>query len=1223
VPNYEQSALQSLFVSFTKTRASIGIANHLALVCSSEPCFNIYNQFSSLQQNTYFLTAYNFLRHNFAMANSMAGTPFGTAVGVVLFGFANLFAQHPQAAAIGYSLYTLTEIAPYVLPNYNTTAAKIRSFTSYPLVSDLDSASSNTFQDSFSELLGETSTVPVTESSVIPPIPTSTTPDDIASDDSLTNSTSAESEPTTVTTETIALESEVQDASDERIESTASEHHMLTISSGTSVESEPATSTAAETVPESEVPAFSDERIDTEAPVDTEVLVETEEQIAIEEHFYTEAPIGTQTPVYTEEQIATREHTDNEEQVESDEHVDDVLPDSLHGVPTTSTAAATEATQVTVEEAHDREDFPDSSDTHIIDDAVVNTTIKSTDTGYILTAFSWLVNKISVTPEFGPTTANTHTASDSSSPSSINVPLPSDNAHVPQGTTVHETNPSSVGLVQWFNAIVWSSNIPLLLTLAGLYGWSIQSHVNRWHYFTLGAFLLIVASLANYASWEQFSSSIRKCFPVVLIAQLCILTWFWIGRGRCMGFVRRTIGATKDTVAAGWQTAEDFSNKKRPELMVVSIAVLGVTIAKHGPDVFTTLRPYFTVEILRWVSSQIKSMAKSTVAWCVEGFNSIISMATCMFAWCSKHLDSVIFMAKYAFALCSEQCHLIKSAVRNAFASYIEHWYSVVSWASIWAKRCMSEYLDYWISASIHLGRLLRSYKDAAIAATQSAATILGAWAMEYVPPFVPMTCRPRGVWLHQGDMSILFSATFVSFFLFCRQRTYFASTLIALFWALCFGLSGVCTDRFRDFFFTVVGASFLSSIFLVDWKKSWKVLKASKTSAITRITHIWYRFRQALRTGWQHCLTVWRSCRRVSRALKDFVQHYIPVLWRTCFTAIRNVRDFVSPRILAEGGIGQGWLINKRTYVSRTCQGYWRSFMRRFGVAIGIPPESNTSIWAHSMGKLGKALGVEPYPVDNPAEEPEQRPAQEPEREPAQETEKKPARETEPEPFRETERKPTRAPRRASFADKDLSEIESSPTSSHKDRLPKPVPPKDYKEEPIPLTEDAIREKEELDKRREEIRVGYQKEAEARAKREEENKEENRKAREEKEQEDRKVAAHKSYQELAEKVRKEASVVLQACDLEEEMEFERARAAADRVEHEERVVEKKQEAAEAAEKLAASLELGSQMGLKTAAPEGRTTFGRQSTDLNEDDFPLPGLYNRKKLRSATDRCQL
>jgi hypothetical protein len=109
----------------------------------------------------------------------------------------------------------------------------------------------------------------------------------------------------------------------------------------------------------------------------------------------------------------------------------------------------------------------------------------------------------------------------------------------------------------------------------------------------------------------------------------------------------------------------------------------------------------------------------------------------------------------------------------------------------------------------------------------------------------------------------------------------------------------------------------------------------------------------------------------------------------------------------------------------------------------------------------------------------------------------------------------------------------------------------------------------------------------------------------------------------LAEKVRKEADVVLQACNLEEEMELERVKAAADRVEHEERVVEKKQEATEAAEKLAASLKLEAQMGLETAAPEGRTTFGRQSTDLDEDDFPLPGLYNRKKRRSATDRCQL
>jgi hypothetical protein len=205
------------------------------------------------------------------MANSTAGMPFGTAVGAVLFGLANLFAQHPQAVAIRHSLYTITEIAPYVFPDYITTAAKIKSFASYPQVSDRNPASSNFFQALTSEIFAQTPTVLITESSVIPPIQTSTTPDDIISVDSLTNGTSAESEPATVSTETTALEGEVQESSDERIENITPDfpHQISTIFGGTTVENQSATSSAAGTALKSEVPAASNERIDNEERVET------------------------------------------------------------------------------------------------------------------------------------------------------------------------------------------------------------------------------------------------------------------------------------------------------------------------------------------------------------------------------------------------------------------------------------------------------------------------------------------------------------------------------------------------------------------------------------------------------------------------------------------------------------------------------------------------------------------------------------------------------------------------------------------------------------------------------------------------------------------------------------------------------------------------------------------------------------------------------------------
>jgi hypothetical protein len=64
------------------------------------------------------------------MANATVSMPNGTGLGAVLFGLAQLFVQDPQVAAISYTVYALAEIAPYLLPDYNTTTAKVTNFTS-------------------------------------------------------------------------------------------------------------------------------------------------------------------------------------------------------------------------------------------------------------------------------------------------------------------------------------------------------------------------------------------------------------------------------------------------------------------------------------------------------------------------------------------------------------------------------------------------------------------------------------------------------------------------------------------------------------------------------------------------------------------------------------------------------------------------------------------------------------------------------------------------------------------------------------------------------------------------------------------------------------------------------------------------------------------------------------------------------------------------------------
>jgi hypothetical protein len=1153
------------------------------------------------------------------MANSTAGMPSGTAVGAVLFGLANLFAQHPQAAAIGYSLYTLTEIAPYVFPDYNTTAAKIKSFASYPQVSDYNSASSNLFQPFTSELLAKTLTVLVTDGSVIPPIQTPITPDDIVSLDPLTNGTLAEIDPTTITTETTAPEAEEQvdnalPVSLPPIPTTESTDFGYIL--------------GALTWPANKI--LTAEDILT-APAATHTALDS---LSLSLMHTTEPLSSVNAPVRPIELDTGSTNTGYISGVIA--WISNKIP-TLPSIPTTTLKPLPPI----------KVPLP-SYNAHVTQGMKFHKTglspprlaqrlnANARSFGpvacallFIAGIYGFIIHGSANRRRYFARSALVLTAA------CLAYYTSWDQLETLWWAAKTCTTVLDLQLRTIFNTILhpaalipswnwWKQSAYTLVMAAEI--WSVIEVVLGWlmygyacfqdlwfpsykpshrirfrvedntrngviNYTTLhprlygifvlpevptpvrcklaigfGQELLLVLPFFCWGLIAILSSSVRKCFSVVPIVQLCLLVWFRIGRERCMGLVQRATKATKHTAAAGWQVVKAY--KKRPELLVFSLAASVVFVAKCGPHVVTTLRPYFTVEMLHEVISEIKYMAKFALTRCVKGCDSVMFMVNYAFAICSEGFNSVISMAKFVFAWCSEQWDSVKPTFKEAFVSCSEEWYIVKSWTSTWAKMSKANYMGQWRSVGIHFGRLWHSCKDAAIVATQSAATNLEAWTTEYIPPFVSTTCRPRGLWLDQGDMSIFFSATFVGFFLFCRKSSYFVRALIALFWVLSFGLPGVCTERFRDLFLTVVGTSFLTSLFLIDWRKSWEVLKGWRTFVATRISHMWNRFREALRSSCRQYLTVWRSCWKASCAFKVFVHHFIPTLWCTCWTAMHTMLDFISSRVLTVGRKCRDWFSNSMTSASESCKGYWRSLTKNLRGALGIDPECNTSEWAFFMRMLGEALGVEPYPVDNPVENSKQKPAQG--------TEIKPARETGPKPVREAEQEPVQTPRQASFADEELPETVSILTPSHNDGLPRLELLVDSREEPVPLTvgqQNAIREEKEVQARRAAAMAAYEEESKQRARRE----------KEKKEQEDPKAVAHKSYEDYADRCYKEASETVRIAREEEEMAEEIKKLVAERIETEERIAQFEKAEAEAAEKLAASLEIEAQMAAAKA----------------------------------------
>jgi hypothetical protein len=65
------------------------------------------------------------------MANVTAAIPLGSVVGTVFFGLVHLFVQQPNAVALGYTAFTLAEIIPHMLWDYNTAVTEAK----YPTAS--------------------------------------------------------------------------------------------------------------------------------------------------------------------------------------------------------------------------------------------------------------------------------------------------------------------------------------------------------------------------------------------------------------------------------------------------------------------------------------------------------------------------------------------------------------------------------------------------------------------------------------------------------------------------------------------------------------------------------------------------------------------------------------------------------------------------------------------------------------------------------------------------------------------------------------------------------------------------------------------------------------------------------------------------------------------------------------------------------------------------------
>jgi hypothetical protein len=678
--------------------------------------------------------------------------------------------------------------------------------------------------------------------------------------------------------------------------------------------------------------------------------------------------------------------------------------------------------------------------------------------------------------------------------------------------------------------------------------------------------------------WGQLSRVILGVLFFLLMSYLA-----YANRERCTEVAQRITRATKRTAAAGRRMMKDFIYSYQRELLVISIGASMIILRKYGPSLVTTFGPYFTLEMLGGVYCQIKSMATSTIAWESEGWSGVISLAKSVYAWYSE------------FWACVNSW--FKAVSIGVLASYSEEWNSVKFWTRAFAAYSKSKYVDRSASLSIHLGRLLNSCKDTVVEAIQSTttfaakktgdmgtrATEMGTWATGYyIPAFVSTACRPRWIWLAQGDKPVLLAATLVAFFFFCIRASYLWRSMVALLWVFGFGLPGMCTERFWNFFPTVAMACFLACLFLINWENVWETLCAWTTYARRRIPDMRNGFCIALRT-------CWREIRRASRTCMAFIRDVTLDAAYLCWRVVRAAVVYSGLLLLYMWPICWEWLIYGMAFAWETLKGSWQFSVRKFRGVLGID-------WALFMKKLGQALCIVPYPVDQPEE---------------------PVPPTNPLEQEQARR-----------------EVEEETTRRHEENIGLRM---QQERRELARQVEARKREEEIEKLRADKEfLQIQNKL---LKREEQERE----RKKEKEETDKRLKEEQRKREEEENAERDGNrdphadqLEAQRAELENQMAAERRDAATAERLAAQRIAAAEQASAQLAEKLAATLAEEAALAANNgrtddtvqvtsegngvpappvdpgASAPSRSTFGRTG-DLNADEFPLPDLYNRPR----------
>jgi hypothetical protein len=462
-------------------------------------------------------------------------------------------------------------------------------------------------------------------------------------------------------------------------------------------------------------------------------------------------------------------------------------------------------------------------------------------------------------------------------------------------------------------------------------------------------------------------------------------------------------------------------------------------------------------------------------------------------------------------------------------------------------------------------------------------ATEMGTWTTEYyIPASVSTACRPRWFWIVQGDKPVLLAATLVAFFFFCTHASYLWRSLVALLWVFGFGLPGMCTERFWKFFQTVAMACFLACVFLINWENVWETLCAWTTYARRRIPDMWNGFCIALRTCWR---AIWRASRTCMAFIRDVTLDAAYLCWRV----VRAAVVYSGLLLLNMWPVCWEWLSYGMAFAWETLKGSWQFSVRNFRGVLGID-------WALFMKKLSQALGIVPYPVDQPEE---------------------PVPPTDPLEQEQARR-----------------EVEEETTRRHEESIALRM---QQERRELARQAEARKREEEIEKLRADKEfLQIQNKL---LKREEQERE----RKKEKEETDKRLKEEQRKREEEENAERDGirdphadQLEAQRAELEHQMAAERRDAAAAERLAAQRIAAAEQASAQLAEKLAATLAEEAALAANNgwtennvqvtsegngvpappvdpgASAPSRSTFGRTG-DLNADEFPLPDLYNRPR----------